>query len=115
MKIEEAIQHCKEKAKELSDNAYAEWGKSMTEEQAYECNECAREHEQLAIWLEELVALRKLKECSKEQDDITYMQGYIAGCKDMLKKFNELNNPEYSIPLIRSMLRGNKQEETNNE
>lgn len=53
MTIDEAIQHCKEKAKELSDKAYQEWGVSMTEEEAYDCNECAREHEQLAKWLED--------------------------------------------------------------
>ena len=56
--LDEAIKHCKEKARELSDKAYAEWGKTMTEEQAYECNECAREHEQLAEWLTELKELR---------------------------------------------------------
>ena len=54
MTLEEAIRHCREKAKELSDKAYEEWGKTMTEEEAYDCNECAREHEQLAKWLEEL-------------------------------------------------------------
>lgn len=53
MTLDEAIQHCKEKAKELSDKAYQEWGVSMTEEEAYDCNECAREHEQLAQWLKD--------------------------------------------------------------
>ena len=51
MTLEEAIKHCEEKAKELSDKAYEEWGKGMTEEQAYDCNECAREHAQLVEWL----------------------------------------------------------------
>lgn len=59
MTLEEAIKHCREKAKELSDKAYSEWGKSMTEEEAYDCNECAREHEQLAEWLEELKERRE--------------------------------------------------------
>jgi len=58
MTLDEAIKHCEEKAKELSDKAYAEWGKSMTEEEAYDCNECAREHEQLAEWLKELAGYR---------------------------------------------------------
>ena len=57
--LDEAISHTREKAKELSDKAYAEYGKTMTEEQAYECNECAREHEQLAEWLTELKARRE--------------------------------------------------------
>ena len=59
MTLDEAIKHCEEKAKELSDKAYAEWGKSITEEEAYDCNECAREHEQLAEWLKELKAFRE--------------------------------------------------------
>lgn len=59
MTLDEAIKHCEEKAKELSDKAYAEWGKGMTEEEAYDCNECAREHEQLAEWLKELKARRE--------------------------------------------------------
>lgn len=59
MTIDEAIKHCEEKAKELSDKAYEEWGKSMSEEEAYNCNECAREHAQLAEWLKELKALKE--------------------------------------------------------
>ena len=57
--LDEAIAHCKEKAKELSDKAYAEWGKSMSEEEAYDCNECAKDHEQLAKWLTELKERRE--------------------------------------------------------
>ena len=59
MTLDEAIKHCKEKAKELSDKAYAEVNKTMTEDEAYECNECAREHEQLAEWLTELKERRE--------------------------------------------------------
>ena len=59
MTLEQAIQHCKDKAKELSDKAYAEVNKTMTEDEAYECNECAKDHEQLALWLEELKARRE--------------------------------------------------------
>lgn len=62
MDLDEAIKHCKEKAKELSDKAYSEWGKSMTEEEAYDCNECAREHAQLAEWLTQL---KRIKEAFK--------------------------------------------------
>lgn len=57
--LDEAIAHCKEKAKELSDKAYAEVNMTMTEDEAYECNECAREHEQLAQWLIELKQRRE--------------------------------------------------------
>lgn len=54
MTIDEAIQHSKEKAKEKyieADEVYhfdKDWGKRV------ECLECAKEHEQLASWLEEL-------------------------------------------------------------
>ena len=67
MTIDEAIKHCKEKAKELSDKAYREWGVSMTEEEAYKCNECAFEHEQLARWLKELKELRETMEMIKKR------------------------------------------------
>ena len=60
MELDEAIKHCKEKAKELSDKAYSQWGKNMTEEQAYDCNECAREHRQLAEWLTDYKRLKSL-------------------------------------------------------
>lgn len=56
MTIDEAIQHCHETAKRLSNEAYE--NKTLTEEKAYDCNECAFEHEQLAKWLEELKELR---------------------------------------------------------
>lgn len=61
MELDEAIKHCEEKAKELSDKAYSQWGKNMTEEQAYDCNECAREHEQLAEWLTDYKRLKTLE------------------------------------------------------
>ena len=67
MTIDEAIKHAKEKAKELSDKAYAEWGESMTEEEAYKCNDCAWEHEQIARWLEELKKLRDTMEMIKSR------------------------------------------------
>jgi ribosomal protein L29 len=44
MTVEEVIEHCNEVAKE----------------QNY-CTECAKQHIQLAVWLEELQGLRKFK------------------------------------------------------
>ena len=81
MTLKEAMKHCKEKAKELSDKAYAEWGKSMSEEEAYDCNECAREHEQLAQWLSELYALKELNK------DEQYVRGYDDGYADAQREF----------------------------
>ena len=57
--LDMAIQHCHEKAKELNckaDEDYyfdGDWGKRV------DCLECAKEHEQLALWLEELKEARK--------------------------------------------------------
>lgn len=58
MTIDEAIKHCKEKQKELNEQACSE---DMTEKEAADCLECATEHLQLATWLEELQEWRKLK------------------------------------------------------
>jgi hypothetical protein len=58
MTIGEAIKHCKEKQKELNEQACSE---DMTEKEAADCLECATEHLQLATWLEELQEWRKLK------------------------------------------------------
>ena len=75
--IDMAIQHCHEKAKELRAEAPTwtkeGWQKAfigLTPEQEAEylkerqkeydnCLECASEHEQLALWLEELKARRE--------------------------------------------------------
>ena len=65
MTLEEAILHCRKKAKELSDKAYEDG--NLTEEEAYACNECAFEHEQLARWLEELKQRRE-KDITKEPE-----------------------------------------------
>jgi len=81
MTLDEAIQHCKEKAKELSDKAYQEWGVSVTEEEAYDCNECAREHEQLAKWLEDykrLLGERQQGEWVDVSENITLGHGYLT-------------------------------------
>ena len=89
MNLDEAIKHCNEKAKELSDKAYSQWGKNMTEEQAYDCNECAREHEQLAEWLTELKAYR-------EAFDSLDIPGISFGKRlaEALTKIEEIRNNE---------------------
>ncbi len=58
MTIDEAIKHCKEKQKKLNEQACSA---DMTEKEAADCFECAKEHLQLATWLEELQEWRKLK------------------------------------------------------
>lgn len=42
-------------------------------------------------------------------DDIdmrSYMLGYLKGCEDSLKKFNELNKSQFSMPLGKQYTKG---------
>ena len=44
----------------------------------------------------------------KLPDDIdlrSYMLGYLQGCEDGLKKFNELNNSQFSMPLRKQYMK----------
>lgn len=56
--LTEAIAHAKEKAKELRERADVFDG-ITSEADITECLECASEHEQLAVWLEELAERRE--------------------------------------------------------
>ena len=73
MTIDEAIKHCEEVAKqnetdailythckEIKTNMYE---KLTAEKAESDCQECAAEHRQLAEWLQELRAYRKLRIC----------------------------------------------------
>lgn len=55
MTLDEAIQHAKEVANK-------EKSKLLKVEEEYICSECAKEHEQLAEWLEELKEYKELEE-----------------------------------------------------
>lgn len=68
--LDQAIQHCKEKAEELK-NQYGELANKRPEpieeqmrllQEKHDCLECAKEHEQLACWLTELKTRRKQEE-----------------------------------------------------
>lgn len=67
MTIEEAIRHCKDEAGKIRiravkcANAYDRAG-------AESCHECAREHEQLAAWLEELQQRREQEQKKAEEN-----------------------------------------------
>ena len=52
MTLDEAIKHCHEKAGHLREGVRI--SQSMTAAEQADCLECAKEHEQLASWLEEL-------------------------------------------------------------
>ena len=58
MTIDEAIKHCHEKAEEQKIKAERYGYKGLTGA-TIECLKCAKEHEQLAGWLEELKARRE--------------------------------------------------------
>ena len=65
--LDEAIQHCKEKAEENRKKA-DEWyagGCSFAQAEGNEYLECAKEHEQLAEWLTELKAFREWQSIMK--------------------------------------------------
>ncbi len=60
MILDEAIKHCWEK---------------VDENVAKGCKECAGEHEQLALWLEELKEWRKLKLICANEGIVVYKHG----------------------------------------
>ena len=46
-------------------------------------------------------------EITNEDIDMrSYMLGYLKGCEDSLKKFNELNKPQFSMPLRKQYMKG---------
>lgn len=60
MELDEAIKHCRDKAEELNKDAdYLDAPYGMDTSARTECLECAKEHEQLADWLEELKVRRE--------------------------------------------------------
>lgn len=71
MNLEEAIKHAKDIATKKYNEAFL-CHANPDDEELDGCIECAREHEQLAEWLEELKELRKYKRKMKTQflDDI---------------------------------------------
>ena len=58
MTIEEAIEHCKEVAKESREAALS-YARENAYETAISCKACGHEHEQLAEWLTELKQRRE--------------------------------------------------------
>lgn len=73
MTLEKAIRHCEEVAEEQEKKARKKNDGTMSTR--IKCEECAKEHRQLAEWLRELKALRA------EQKDV-YMNGYNEGYED---------------------------------
>ena len=60
MSLDDAILHCKEKAKELDDGSYIDFiNNKITVGEMFYCRVCAAEHLQLAAWLTELKQRRE--------------------------------------------------------
>lgn len=68
MTLEEAIKHCEEVAEELEKKARKKNDGTMSTR--IKCEECAKEHRQLANWLRELKAYRGGCKC----DDCIYSE-----------------------------------------
>lgn len=64
MTLEEAIKHCEEVAEEQEKKARKKNDGTMSTR--IKCEECAKEHRQLAEWLVELKAWRRLGELLNE-------------------------------------------------
>lgn len=62
MKIDEAIQHCKELVRDNREDAKYAIENELHDAVIKTCIKCAEEHEQLAKWLEELKEYKELEE-----------------------------------------------------
>ena len=60
LSLEEAIKHCEEVAEEQEWQAYKSI--SRTYDERMSCEECAKEHRQLADWLKKLKAYEEARE-----------------------------------------------------
>lgn len=85
MTLDEAIKHCEEKAKELrTPRAYIDIEGNLCATEI--CDECAREHEQLAKWLKQLNEVEKIVEHWNDEKST-----FVAACdafEEILKIFN---------------------------
>ena len=84
MTLDEAIKHCEEVAEEYqaSIDSLDIVGKGLDE-----CEECAKEHRQLAEWLKELKAI---KEVIDNQGDTNNAWIFLEKIEDILYPINEI-------------------------
>ena len=74
LSIDDAIKHANEKAKELREEGRS----SPDPTHASVCHECARDHEQLAVWLEEVQARGDLLQYIEDKDPEIATKSEIA-------------------------------------
>ena len=92
MTIDEAIKNCHEKAEEQKIKA-ERYGYNGLTGANNECLECAKEHEQLAEWLEELKQLRAENDGLKNQlDDLCENLAWYINERNRLISEKEANN-----------------------
>lgn len=75
MTLDEAIRHCEEKAEELNKEVLKQANLCNAKEVA-DCQECAREHEQLAEWLKQLQEVTKVVEHWNDDSN-----SFVSACK----------------------------------
>lgn len=82
MTLDEAIMHAKEVAKDKRREATYNF--PSLGEYYDECKKCAREHEQLAVWLEELKEYRKHINLTEipDQYKLGFQDGIVNGYKN---------------------------------
>ena len=82
MDIQEAIRHCEEKAEELRHEVETwvhcpnDTNNEKNLKDFEDCKECARDHEQLAKWLTELVRLESFEKHEDTYEDGDYFFTY---------------------------------------
>lgn len=83
MTLDEAIKHCEEKAEELNKEVLKQANLCNAKEVA-DCQECAKEHEQLAEWLKDYKRLleeqRPQGEWIKKVDEAGFISHICSEC-----------------------------------
>ena len=102
MSIDEAIAHAREVAEKNYKQGFL-CHANPNDDKLDGCIKCAKEHEQLAEWLEELKELREKAECDRCVyncgciDEIAYKEGYKKAIDDFSNKLKTYNNCENRV------------------
>ena len=109
MTLDEAIKHCEEKAKELfckADEDYyfdGNWNKRV------DCQECAKEHEQLAGWLKDYKQLLEERPQGEwEYDKLFGDCAYVCSFCHTIWMSSEIQNMHY-CPTCGADMRGKEE------
>lgn len=96
--IDEAIKHCEAVAEvnERSLRVYEnlDEDRPLFKEEENECKECAKEHRQLAEWLKELKAYRKIRRILSQNRIATDRYGEVVLWDDIKRVIKEIEADE---------------------